>query len=171
MSGELFAAGGATSGHQEWVESVLQIVKAEIQTLYYQTVVYLDQSRKCEVAAKEAMEAREERGPDPDLIPAPIDEEMLERVVRRAVRAHYEPNIHISNRGRSGSPKWLNKVILAVAVSLIVGAITTTAATVVTVSSIRTMLTDYIKSNDQRVSRVEQQTDANTRRLDRGAGL
>lgn len=112
---------------------------------------------------------RGERGPDPDFS-QPVTAEDLERFIQRIARDH-DPGVRITNRGRSGPPRWLNKLLLGVGVALIVGAITTTATVIVTVASLKATVESYIKSNDARVSRVEQEADDTQRRLDRGAGL
>jgi hypothetical protein len=171
MSGELFPAGVVSLKHDKHDCEVhlLPVIKAEIERLWDRAVVYLDQSRKCEVEAKATLAGMEHRGVDPDLPPPSLTVADLEKFIHRIARDH-EPGIQINNRGRSGGPpKWLNKLILGVGVLLIAGAITTTATTIVLVGSMVTKLDAYITSNDRRVDRVEKQTDENTRRLDRGA--
>lgn len=100
-----------------------------------------------------------------------VEEDYGERLRRLEGRLDddYEPDIHIHNTGKPGPPRWVNKLILGVAVTLMAGAITTTATVVVTVASIRTRIEDYITSNDKRLDRDERQIDDTQRRLDRGA--
>jgi hypothetical protein len=165
MSGELFATGGVSSKHsaQGCEANVLSVIRVEVEKLWERAVVYLDQSRKHQAAQEE------HRGPSSDY-PPPLTPADLERFIHRM--REQEGGVHITNRGRSGGPpKWLNRVILAVATAIIVGAITTTATTIVVVGSLVTEFHAYIVSNDRRVDRVEKQTDENTKRLDRGGGM
>jgi hypothetical protein len=172
MNREIFASGGVSvppSG-QDCEETVLHIIRVEVEKLWHKAVVYLDQSRKCEEETKTALAAIQDRGPDPDYRP-PLTSDDLERFIHRIAREQ-EPGIRIHNSGRSGGPpKWLNKLIMGVGVLLIAGAITTTATTIVLVGSLATKIDAYITSNDRRVDRVEKQTDENTKRLDRGGGM
>lgn len=115
------------------------------------------------------MASVQDRGPDPDYA-SPLTAEDLERAIRQIARDH-EPGVRISNRGRSGAPKWLSKLVLGVAILLIAGAVTTTATTIVVVASLGTKIDAYITSNDKRLDRDEHLIDDNTKRLDRGAGV
>jgi hypothetical protein len=159
MSGELFTSGDVPE-HSGCEENLLRILKTEVQKLWERAVVYLDQSRKVEETAT----AETRRHPD-------THEELDYELRLRELEGYrqYDSGPRITNYGRSEPPKWFYKIIVAVAAGIILSAITTTATTIVIVASIRTRVEDYIKSNDQRVSRVEQQTDDNTRRLDRGS--
>lgn len=108
------------------------------------------------------------RGPDPDVpLPPPLTLADVERMIQNRDR-NRDNGIHITNQGRSGAPKWLNKFILGVGVSLIASAVVTTATTIVTVASIRTRIEDYILSNDRRLERDERQIDETRIRQDRG---
>lgn len=98
---------------------------------------------------------------------APTRQE-LEEMIANALRDN-EPGIRIVNSKGNGGNQWQNKLILGVCTILVASAIMTTATVIVTVASIRTRVEDYIKSNDERLSRVEKQADETQRRLDRGA--
>jgi hypothetical protein len=150
MNGELFTTGAARPHDCE--THTTQLMGAWLQKLTDRMTEHI----------RQAMETRRHSGGE-------YEPDFGDRL-RKLEGLQHDPSIHITNGGGSEPPKWLTKYILGVGIALTVSAITTTATTIVIVASLSTKVDDYIKANNERVSRVEKQADETQRRLDRGAG-
>jgi hypothetical protein len=164
--GELFITGGLLDKQQEtgYEVNLLNTVKVEIEKLWDRAIAYLDQAHRVHMNAQ----STDARDSNPGNTTSPITAADLEHLVHRIAREQAY-GIRVDNRGRAGPPKWLNKLLLAVAAALIVGAISTTATTIVLVASIHTKVDAYIESNNKRLDTDEQEIHDTTKRLDRGA--